>query len=74
MQIIVETGQSVILHIEPMVPKDGEIFIVHYEGPSVQIGDLVTFHFRVDGSTTYEAPSGEQFTVPEVTAINLSVD
>ena len=73
-QVVEVAGQKVDLYIRTMDASDGEIVIVHYEGPNVHVGDIVAGNYTIDGTMTYQDESGAQLTAPELTTIWLSVD
>lgn len=52
---------------------DGDVIYVNYKGVRVLVGDTVDLYATVDGRLTYETVLGAQMTIPEVTAIELTI-
>lgn len=69
-QVLEGSGRKMDLRVRMV---DGDAVLVHYEGPRVLDGDKVDIYATVDGRATYETVLGAQVTVPELTALALTV-
>lgn len=69
---VIESSWDDSTDLRVTVP-DGNALYVHYTGPRILVGDTVDLYARVDGRMTYETILGAQMTIPEVTALVLTV-
>ncbi len=70
---VMESSWNDSMDLRVSVP-DGDVMYVHYgDGPRVLEGDTVDFYAEVDGRLTYETVLGAEITIPEVTALVLTV-
>jgi hypothetical protein len=70
---VIEDTWSDRVDLRVSVP-DGDVLYVHYSGrPRVLEGDTIDLYAKVDGRVTYETVLGAKITIPEVTALVLTV-
>lgn len=70
-QVVEDTwGDGVTLLV---LVTDGDLIMVHYDGPRVLEDDNIELYALVDGRTTYTTVLGARKTVPELTAILLEI-
>ena len=75
-QVIEESGQKMGLRVEVTEGEYGiwdDLVWVNYEGPRLLEDDIIHFWGRVEGRYSYITVLGATVTIPEITALELSI-